>query len=123
MSRSWWSSEDWAWRNVCAARCKVTTAPEGWSTATAGRRMTSTSTARGLLLVCASKIVRVEDVLVAGSGGRASRGALEKYLVLVIGDVFGLSLVYVRVDGAGLGSLCGFGCDWRGALSSGRFDL
>jgi hypothetical protein len=81
--------------------------------------MTFTSTTRGLMLACTCKIVGVEDALVVRSSCGASWSALEKDLVLVIRIVIGLALDC----GAGLGSLCRFGCSGSGALSSGRFDF
>lgn len=71
------------------------------------------------MLACTCKIVGVEDALVVRSSCGASWSALEKDLVLVIRIVIGLALDC----GAGLGSLCRFGCSGGGALSSGRFDF
>ena len=71
------------------------------------------------MLACTCKIVGVEDALVVRSSCGASWSALEKDLVLVIRIVIGLALDC----GAGLGSLCRFGCSGSGALSSGRFDF
>jgi hypothetical protein len=69
------------------------------------------------MLVCTCEIVRIEDALVVLSRCGASWSALEKHLILVIGVIYGLALGY----GAGLGSLCRFGCDWSGALCYGCF--
>jgi hypothetical protein len=98
-------SEGWAWGNVRAAWYEVATASEGRSTAASRRYMSSTSTAKRLMLVCTGEVVGVEDALVVRSGCGAPRSALEEHFVLVIGVLLRLVLGY----GTRLGALCCFG--------------
>jgi hypothetical protein len=81
--------------------------------------MSSTSSTRDVVLVCACEVIGIENALVVSSGRWASGSAPEKYDVFVVGVLLGFALL----RWAGLGSLRRFRCHRRAFFGSGRFNL
>jgi hypothetical protein len=72
-----------------------------------------------MMLVRACEIVGIEDALVVGTSGWASRSALKKHFIVVIGVIHGLTLN----NRTGLGTLHRFRGDGGAGLSGYRFNF
>jgi hypothetical protein len=84
MARRGWGAGDWARCDVGSTGCEVTATSEyWWCSSPSGCHVSSTASARGVLLVGAAELVRIEDALVANARSWTARRLEEDGIFII----------------------------------------